>query len=119
MGQGLDARVEVGGLNWSVGQRQLICLARALAAKAKVLVLDECSASVDVETDERLQGMIRREFVECTVLTIAHRLETVNHCDRVLVLDDGKVVEFDAPNVLRSREGSIFKMLWEKQQQKG
>ena len=85
IGDGLQAKVDVGGINWSVGQRQLICLARALCQRSKVLILDECSASVDSTTDGILQDMIRTEFAKCTVLTIAHRLETVNHCDKVLV----------------------------------
>jgi len=116
-GLGLMAVVAVGGLNWSVGQRQLICLARALAARAKVLVLDECSASVDKETDDMLQEMIRREFAECTVLTIAHRLETVIHCDQVMVLEKGKVVEYGAPEVLRRKDGSMFQQLWMQQKE--
>ena len=113
IGDGLQAKVDVGGINWSVGQRQLICLARALCQRSKVLILDECSASVDSTTDGILQDMIRTEFAKCTVLTIAHRLETVNHCDKVLVLNEGKVAEFESPEVLRKREGSIFKQMWE------
>ena len=99
-GKGLNAAVEAGGLNWSVGQRQLLCLARAICTEAKILVLDECSASVDLQTDELLQEMIRKEFKSSTVFTIAHRLETVMHCDKVLVMDAGKVAEFDAPHSL-------------------
>ena len=99
-GKGLNAVVDAGGLNWSVGQRQLLCLARAICTEAKVLVLDECSASIDLETDEKLQAMIREEFKSSTVITIAHRLDTIMHCDKVLVMDAGLVAEFDAPRKL-------------------
>ena len=108
-GKGLEALVEAGGLNWSVGQRQLLCLARAICNKSKILVLDECSASVDLQTDELLQEMIRKEFASSTVFTIAHRLETVMHCDKVLVMDAGKVAEFDAPQkLIDERPEGIF-----------
>ena len=99
-GAGLDAPVAASGTNFSVGQRQLICLARAICHNAKVLVLDECSASVDLETDNMLQEMIRKEFQHATVLTIAHRLNTVAQCDKVLVMEAGRVVEYDAPQTL-------------------
>ncbi|KAK4875040.1 hypothetical protein RN001_011462 [Aquatica leii] len=94
---GLNHEVSEGGENLSVGQRQLICLSRALLRKTKVLILDEATAAVDLETDDLIQRTIRDEFKDCTVLTIAHRLNTIMDSDRVIVLDRGDIVEFDTP----------------------
>ncbi|XP_063235793.1 multidrug resistance-associated protein 1-like isoform X1 [Bacillus rossius redtenbacheri] len=105
---GLGHEVSEGGENLSVGQRQLICLARALLRKTKVLVLDEATAAVDLETDDLIQRTIRTEFKDCTVLTIAHRLNTIMDSDRVIVLDKGKVVEYDKPATLLSNKHSVF-----------
>ncbi|XP_026281245.2 multidrug resistance-associated protein 1 isoform X2 [Frankliniella occidentalis] len=105
---GLEHEVTEGGENLSVGQRQLICLARALLRKTKVLVLDEATAAVDLETDDLIQRTIREEFKECTILTIAHRLNTIMDSDRVLVLDQGKVVEYESPDALLHKKTSIF-----------
>ncbi|CAI5456759.1 unnamed protein product [Caenorhabditis angaria] len=105
---GLSHMISEGGENLSVGQRQLICLARALLRKTKVLILDEAAAAVDVETDSLLQKTIREQFKECTVLTIAHRLNTVMDSDRLLVLDKGKVAEFDSPKNLLANSNSLF-----------
>ncbi|KAK7496232.1 hypothetical protein BaRGS_00012642, partial [Batillaria attramentaria] len=97
-----------GGENLSVGQRQLLCLARTLLHKTHVLVLDEATAAVDMETDELIQRTIRSEFSECTVLTIAHRLNTVIDYDKILVLDKGEVNEFDTPVRLMQDPSSVF-----------
>ncbi|XP_075224809.1 multidrug-Resistance like Protein 1 isoform X1 [Lycorma delicatula] len=105
---GLQHEVCEGGDNLSVGQRQLICLARALLRKTKVLVLDEATAAVDLETDDLIQQTIRTEFRLCTVLTIAHRLNTIMDSDRVLVLDKGQIVEFASPNELLQQRNSVF-----------
>nr|CAD7423725.1 unnamed protein product [Timema monikensis] len=105
---GLNHQISEGGENLSVGQRQLICLARALLRKTKVLVLDEATAAVDLETDDLIQATIRKEFQECTVLTIAHRLNTILDSNRVLVLDQGQVVEFDTPQSLLQKKDSVF-----------
>ncbi|KAJ3301064.1 hypothetical protein HDU76_005854, partial [Blyttiomyces sp. JEL0837] len=93
----LDSAVAEGGTNLSAGQRQLLCLARALARKSRVILLDEATASVDTETDSRIQDTIRKELTHCTVLTIAHRLKTVMDYDRVIVLDHGKIIENGKP----------------------
>ncbi|CAJ0961700.1 unnamed protein product [Ranitomeya imitator] len=105
--------VSEGGENLSVGQRQLICLARALLRKTKILVLDEATASIDMETDSLIQGTIRKVFSDCTVLTIAHRLHTVLDSERVLVLEAGRVVEFDEPQRLVQKNGAFSKMVSE------
>lgn len=105
---GLDYRVAENGENLSVGQRQLICLARALLRKTKILVLDEATAAIDLETDSLIQTTIRTEFSDCTILTIAHRLNTILDSDRVLVLENGKVVEYNSPTVLLADRRSRF-----------
>ncbi|CAL1686665.1 unnamed protein product [Lasius platythorax] len=107
----LDASVGFGGNNLSVGERQLLCLSRALLHSAKMLILDEATAAVDPETEATVQNTLQNEFADCTVLTIAHRLQTVVTCNRILVMSDGKVVEFDAPTVLLSRPDSEFSKL--------
>ncbi|KYM96485.1 Sodium leak channel non-selective protein [Cyphomyrmex costatus] len=99
----LDASVGFGGNNLSVGERQLLCLARALLHSTKILILDEATAAVDLETEATVQNTLLNEFADCTVLTIAHRLQTVIACNRILVMSEGKIVEFDAPATLLSR----------------
>ncbi|XP_077415304.1 multidrug resistance-associated protein 1 isoform X2 [Vanacampus margaritifer] len=99
-----------GGENLSVGQRQLLCLARALLRKTKILILDEATAAVDMETDNLIQTTIRSQFEDCTVLTIAHRLNTIMDYTRVLVLERGEMVEFDSPSNLLAQKGSFYKM---------
>ncbi|CAN6872242.1 unnamed protein product [Brassica oleracea var. botrytis] len=105
---GLDAEVSEGGENFSVGQRQLLSLARALLRRSKILVLDEATASVDVRTDSLIQKTIREEFKSCTMLVIAHRLNTIIDCDKILVLSSGQVLEYDSPQELLSRDTSAF-----------
>uniref|UniRef100_A0A8C5SLC3 ABC-type glutathione-S-conjugate transporter n=1 Tax=Laticauda laticaudata TaxID=8630 RepID=A0A8C5SLC3_LATLA len=103
--EGLSSPVSEGGENLSVGQRQLVCLARALLRKSKILILDEATAAVDMETDHLIQETIRSEFANCTVITIAHRLHTIMDSHRVLVLQEGKIVEFDNPEELLQQQG--------------
>ncbi|XP_008553086.1 multidrug resistance-associated protein 1 isoform X1 [Microplitis demolitor] len=105
---GLMYSVSEGGDNLSVGQRQLICLARALLRKTKILILDEATAAVDLETDDLIQQTIKEEFKDSTVLTIAHRLNTIVDSDRVIVLDKGVITEFDKPEVLMQTPTSAF-----------
>ncbi|XP_071719708.1 ABC transporter C family member 5 [Rutidosis leptorrhynchoides] len=106
--QKLDAPVLENGDNWSVGQRQLVSLGRALLKQARILVLDEATASVDSATDNLIQKIIRQEFTNCTVCTIAHRIPTVIDSDLVLVLSDGQVAEFDSPTKLLEDKSSMF-----------
>ncbi|KAJ1399410.1 P-loop containing nucleoside triphosphate hydrolase [Sesbania bispinosa] len=104
----LDSSVVENGDNWSVGQRQLFCLGRALLKKSSILVLDEATASVDSATDGVIQSIISQEFKNRTVVTIAHRIHTVVDSDLVLVLSDGRVAEYDEPSKLLEREDSFF-----------
>nr|ALU63337.1 canalicular multispecific organic anion transporter 1 [Oryzias melastigma] len=108
--EGLQHEVAEGGENLSVGQRQLLCLARALLRKSRILILDEATAAVDLETDDLIQNTIRKEFAHCTVLTIAHRLHSIMDSSRVMVLDAGKIVEFDSPSNLLENRGYFYSM---------
>uniref|UniRef100_A0A8C3AF08 ATP-binding cassette, sub-family C (CFTR/MRP), member 3 n=1 Tax=Cyclopterus lumpus TaxID=8103 RepID=A0A8C3AF08_CYCLU len=106
----LDLECSEGGENLSVGQRQLVCLARALLRKTRILILDEATAAVDLETDDLIQSTIRTQFEDCTVFTIAHRLNTIMDYTRVLVLDKGQIAEFDTPTNLLSQRGVFYGM---------
>ncbi|KAK9181912.1 hypothetical protein WN944_025053 [Citrus x changshan-huyou] len=108
---GLDSLVVEDGSNWSMGQRQLFCLGRALLRRSRILVLDEATASIDNATDMILQKTIRAEFADCTVITVAHRIPTVMDCTMVLAISDGKLAEYDEPMKLMKREGSLFGQL--------
>ncbi|XP_035519606.1 canalicular multispecific organic anion transporter 1 isoform X2 [Morone saxatilis] len=108
--EGLQHEVAEGGENLSLGQRQLLCLARALLRKSRILILDEATAAVDLETDDLIQNTIRKEFSHCTVLTIAHRLHSIMDSSRVMVLDAGKIVEFDSPSNLLEKQGHFYAM---------
>ncbi|GER54532.1 ABC transporter family protein [Striga asiatica] len=107
----LESTVVENGENWSVGQRQLFCLGRALLKKSTILVLDEATASVDSATDGVIQKIINQEFKDRTVVTIAHRIHTVIDSDLVLVLSDGRIAEYDTPAKLLEREDSFFSKL--------
>uniref|UniRef100_A0A665VH35 ATP-binding cassette, sub-family C (CFTR/MRP), member 2 n=1 Tax=Echeneis naucrates TaxID=173247 RepID=A0A665VH35_ECHNA len=106
----LEHEVTEGGENLSVGQRQLLCLARALLRKSRILILDEATAAVDLETDNLIQNTISKEFSHCTVLTIAHRLHSIMDNSRIMVLDAGKIVEFDTPSNLLEKKGHFYAM---------
>lgn len=100
-----------GGENFSLGQRQLFCIARALLRAPKILVLDEATANVDVETDALIQKTIRSEFKDCTMLTVAHRINTIIDSDRVLTMDNGVVAEYSSPQDLLADDNSLFSKL--------
>ncbi|GAA6062217.1 hypothetical protein JCM10212_006452 [Sporobolomyces blumeae] len=104
----LDAKIDEGGSNLSSGQRQLMCLGRALLRRSKILVLDEATAAVDVESDKEIQAIIRTEFASATTFTIAHRINTIMDSTRILVMDKGVVAEFDSPANLLANKSSIF-----------
>uniref|UniRef100_A0A4W5LVH7 ABC-type glutathione-S-conjugate transporter n=1 Tax=Hucho hucho TaxID=62062 RepID=A0A4W5LVH7_9TELE len=106
----LNYECSEGGENLSLGQRQLVCLARALLRKTKILVLDEATAAVDLETDTLIQSTIRQQFEDCTVLTIAHRLNTIMDYTRVIVMDKGHISEMDSPTNLISNRGQFYRM---------
>ncbi|KAJ8012696.1 hypothetical protein DPEC_G00045570 [Dallia pectoralis] len=100
------------GSNFSVGQRQLVCLARAILRQNRILIIDEATANVDPRTDGLIQQTIREKFRECTVLTIAHRLNTIIDCDRILVLDAGRIQEYDQPHaLLQNPDGAFYQMV--------
>lgn len=107
----LGEEIKECGANFSAGERQLLCLCRALLQKNKIIVLDEATANMDYKTDRLIQETIRSKFQECTVMTIAHRLNTIMDYDRVLVLENGRVVEFDEPQELLRKEGGSFARL--------
>lgn len=113
----LSDEVSEGGNNFSVGQRQLLVIARAMLAKATIVIMDEATASVDADTDARIQRVLRDEFKFATCITVAHRLNTIMDSDFVLVMDDGRAAEFDSPSSLLSK-GGMFKSLvdaWEEE----
>jgi len=111
---GMASPVSEGGENLSVGQRQLMCLGRALLKKTKILVMDEATAAVDFETDSLIQKTIREQFAGVTVLTIAHRINTIMDYDKILVLDRGLMVEFDSPeNLLKDKNGVFYSLVHE------
>ena len=104
----LSEEAREGGISFSIGERQLLCLARALLKKSRIIVMDEATANVDYETDRVIQETIRAKFKQCTVITIAHRLNTIKDYDRVLVLDDGGILGFDRPEILLEKQSYLF-----------
>ncbi|KAL8677756.1 MAG: hypothetical protein Q9186_005841 [Xanthomendoza sp. 1 TL-2023] len=107
----LSSRISEGGLNLSQGQRQLLCLARAIVSRPKIMVLDEATSAVDMKTDVLIQRSIREEFDDSTLIVIAHRLSTISDFDRILVMSDGKAVEYDTPKNLMAQRGAFWEMV--------
>lgn len=114
----LSSRISEGGLNLSQGQRQLLCLARAIVARPKIMVLDEATSAVDMATDVLIQRSIREEFQDSTLIVIAHRLSTIADFDKILVMDDGVGVEFNGPRELLATDGGVFKGMVEQSGEK-
>ena len=111
MQDGTATELQEGGNDLSVGQRQLLCMARALLKKARILLMDEATSNVDNTTDSLIQHTIRSAFTHCTILTIAHRLHTIADSDRVLVLDAGEVGEYGRPEDLMRKPDGLFRGL--------
>ncbi|QRW00087.1 ABC transporter transmembrane region [Ceratobasidium sp. AG-Ba] len=108
---GLDTAVSAGGGNFSLGQRQIVALARAILRKSKVLILDEATAAIDYKTDGAIQNLIRTELTGMTLIIVAHRLQTICDADKIMVLEAGKIVEFDTPAALLQRPEGAYKSL--------
>jgi len=106
--KGLDQQIEDSGKNLSSGEKQLICICRAILRKNKIVLMDEATANIDIKTEQVIQELIQNEFSDSTVLTIAHRLNTIINSDRVLVLSKGEVVEYDNPQTLLEDSNSMF-----------
>ena len=109
--QSLGSKISEGGLNLSQGQRQLLCLARAIVSRPKIMVLDEATSAVDMATDVLIQRSIREEFGDSTLLVIAHRLSTIADFDKILVMSEGRAVEFESPRELLRRRGVFYEMV--------
>ena len=110
----LDRHIEVNGNNLSIGEKQLICIVRAILKKTKILIMDEATANIDVKTEEKIQEILDNTFNDCTILTIAHRIKTILNYDKILVLEKGKILEFDSPKNLLENKDSNFYKLFEK-----
>lgn len=106
--ESLEMHITDGGGNFSAGQKQLICLARAILRNNRILVLDEATANVDPETDMFIQKTIKNKFSDCTIIIVAHRLDNVLNCDKVMVLDNGSIIEYDKPDTLLGNSDSTF-----------
>lgn len=107
----LDSKVSEGGKNLSIGEKQLLCLARAILKKSQIIVIDEATANVDNETDECIQTTLKAHFKTCTMLIIAHRLNTIINSDKILVIDKGTIAEYGPPNLLLEKRGHFFNLL--------
>ena len=110
----LDRHIEVNGNNLSIGEKQLICIVRAILKKTKILIMDEATANIDVKTEEKIQEILDNTFNDCTILTIALRIKTILNYDKILVLEKGKILEFDSPKNLLENKDSNFYKLFEK-----
>ncbi|KAA6356674.1 MAG: putative ABC transporter, ATP-binding protein, partial [Streblomastix strix] len=108
---GLDTKVAEGGSNFSAGQHQLICFGRAILNICRIVVIDEATASVDAETDAKIQKTIREQFVEQTVFVIAHILNTIMNSDRIMAMQYGRIAELDVPTTILTSENSTFNKL--------
>ena len=110
----LEKKIESGGNNLSVGQKQLICIARAILRISKIVVMDEATANIDMKTENLIQKALNKVLEKATVITVAHRIKTIINSDRILVLNNGEVKEFDSPKNLLQNEKSLFYELFNK-----
>ena len=106
--KGLDMEIAEGGSNLSSGEKQLICICRAILRKNRIVLMDEATANIDIATEQTIQRLIEEEFKHSTVLTVAHRINTIINSDRVLVLNFGEKAEFDSPDMLLKNKNSLF-----------
>lgn len=107
------------GFNLSAGERQLFCLARALLQRSKIIIMDEATANVDYQNERIIQGKVKDNFAACTVITIAHRLGTIMHCDEIMVIDGGRLAETGQPNVLSEKRNGLFARMYRSYQESG
>ena len=110
----LNRKIEQHGSNLSVGEKQLICIARAILRKTKIIVMDEATANIDMKTEEKIQKALQYVLNDSTVITVAHRIKTIIDYDKILVLDNGNIIEFDSPQNLLKNEKSLFFELYSK-----
>ena len=107
-GKNLEYKIEENGNNLSVGERQLICIIRALLRKNKIIIMDEATSSIDYKTENIIQNAIDKAMNNCTVITIAHRIKTVINYNRIMVISNGQIIEFDTPENLLSKKGQFY-----------
>ena len=112
--EGLFQEIAEGGSNLSVGEKQLICITRAILRKSKIIIMDEATASIDYKTEEIIQKAITELLNDSTFITIAHRIKTIINYDRIITLDNGQIVEFDTPKNLLNKKDSLFYELYSK-----
>jgi ATP-binding cassette subfamily C (CFTR/MRP) protein 1 len=111
---GLEMQIDSDGGNLSQGEKQLICFSRTLVSKRTLIILDEATANIDIKTEESIQKAVEEEFENSTMLIIAHRIQTVLHCDRIIVLRDGKIEEMGVVKEMIRKEGSYLKEIYDK-----
>ena len=111
---GISQIVTEGGANLSVGEKQLICITRAILRKSKIIIMDEATASIDYQTEEIIQKAINQILNESTIITIAHRIKTIINYDRIMTLENGEIVNFDTPQNLLKDKNSLFYELYSK-----
>ena len=110
----LDRKIEQSGTNLSVGEKQLVCICRAILRKSKIIVMDEATANIDMTTEEKIQNALQYALNDATVITVAHRIKTIINYNKILVLNNGEIVEFDSPQNLLKDEKSLFYQLYSK-----
>jgi len=113
-GNGLDMEIESDGVNLSLGERQILSFARICLKKKKLILLDEATSNIDLESEKNISSLMTTQFKDSTMFIIAHRISTVMHCDKIMVLDAGMLVEFDSPKLLKDKKDGIFKSLYDK-----